>query len=101
MEIIGKKEAINFINKRLWDSDLAVRVAAASALATLIDNPIDLIKWSKEPLFKGLEHSEVPVRQLAAQALKVMVMKLVHILSLIRNREEFAKLAKVLEDIRG
>ena len=71
LEIIGNKKAISSIQTRIWDENLAVQIAACSALLRLMDREAeDLDKWFREPLVKGLFHSETNIKILASESIK-------------------------------
>ena len=59
LESIGKKDAVAYIKDRMWDADLAVQVAACHALLQLMpEESVNLDRFVREPLMKGLKHSE-------------------------------------------
>lgn len=68
IEKMGNKKALADIQKRIFDPDVAVQVATASALLAFRGtNDVAIVRLAVEPLLRGLGHQDPPVRLLAAQ----------------------------------
>jgi hypothetical protein len=68
-EKLGEKKAKDVVEKRIWDPDLAVQVATASALVAFlpVQSRVAYAKQLEDVLIKGVQHTDPPVRLLAAQ----------------------------------
>jgi HEAT repeat protein len=89
------KQAIPEIQKRLFDSDPAVKVAAAAALLVFSEKPQYLVKWVEGPLLNGLLHPEPAVRLLAAERIQ----KLQNEATFLKIQATLPKLDKNIRDL--
>ncbi len=70
LETMGEPRAISYLQKRLWDDDPSVQVAAVSGLIMLMSSMEDIDVWGREILLTGLKHSDEKISILSSECLK-------------------------------
>lgn len=98
LEQLGDKRALGYLQNRLWDTDLNVQVAAISGLLTFMTNSDEIDLWGREILLKGLQESDIQVKNLSAECLKRLAEGIKKPDSLVSLKND---LTNVLPNIKG